>query len=193
MELHSADTIQTITTTALPTITGHFASSTGYTWIGSAYLLATSASTPSWGALSNIWGRKPALLSALAIFFLGSLLAALSTSMSMLIAGRAIQGTGGGGLLILVNICTGDLFSVRTRGLVYGIESLVWAAAAGLGPVIGGVCAEIWCWRWCFWITCWFLVRVREKRLIRCSALLRNGVYRPRFVSSHGLAFNTPR
>ena len=70
----------------------------------------------------------------------------------MLIAGRAVQGTGGGGLLILVNICTSDLFSMRTRGLVYGMESLIWAAAAALGPVLGGVFAELVDWRWCFYI-----------------------------------------
>ena len=70
--------------------------------------------------------------------------------MSMLIAGRAVQGTGGGGLLILVNICTSDLFSMRTRGLVYGMESLIWAAAGALGPVLGGVFAELVDWRWCF-------------------------------------------
>ena len=81
--------------------------------MGSAYLLATTESTPSWGKFSDIWGRKPASWGALAIFFFGSLLCGAASSMSMLIAGRAIQGTGGGGLLILVNICTIDLFSMR--------------------------------------------------------------------------------
>jgi hypothetical protein len=148
----SSNTRQTITATALPTITQHFSSSAGYTWVGSAYLLATAASTPSWGKISDIFGRKPAVLTALGIFFLGSLLCGVSTSLAMLIAGRAVQGTGGGGLLILVIICTGDLFSPRIRGLVYGMESLIWAAAAALGPVLGGVFAELVDWRWCFYI-----------------------------------------
>ena len=80
------------------------------------------------------------------------MISSVSTSMSMLIASRAVQGTGGGGLLILVNICTSDLFSMRTRGLVYGMESLIWAVAAALGPVLGGVFSEFVSWRWCFYI-----------------------------------------
>ncbi|OBT54653.1 hypothetical protein VE04_05644 [Pseudogymnoascus sp. 24MN13] len=100
----------TIITTALPTISEHFHSNAGYTWIGSAYLLANAASTPSWGKFSDIWGRKPMLLAAAAIFFIGSLLAATAVNIGMLITARAIQGTGGGGLIVLVNICISDLF-----------------------------------------------------------------------------------
>ncbi|KAL5322330.1 hypothetical protein ACEPPN_010303 [Leptodophora sp. 'Broadleaf-Isolate-01'] len=103
----------TITTTALPTIASYFNASAGYTWLGSAYLLATAASTPSWGKISDIFGRKPALLASLALFFLGSLICGIASSMTMLNAGRAVQGTGGGGMLILVHICTSDLFSMR--------------------------------------------------------------------------------
>lgn len=98
----------------MPTIAAHYhASQADYTWIGSAYLLAAAAATPIWGKLSDIWGRKPILLVANAIFFVGSLIAALSTSIKMLLAGRVIQGVGGGGLLILANICISDLFSMR--------------------------------------------------------------------------------
>lgn len=105
---------QTIITTAVPTIAAHYnASQADYTWIGSSYLLAAAAATPIWGKLSDIWGRKPILLVANAIFFIGSLIAALSTSIKMLLAGRVIQGVGGGGLLILANICISDLFSMR--------------------------------------------------------------------------------
>ena len=106
--------MQTIITTAVPTITARFHSSEAdYTWIGSAYLLAAAAATPTWGKFSDIWGRKPILLLANAIFFLGSLIAALSININMLLAGRVIQGTGGGGLIILGNICISDLFSMR--------------------------------------------------------------------------------
>ncbi len=105
---------QTIVTTAIPTISARYrASQADYTWIGSAYLLAASASTSIWGKLSDIWGRKPTLLVANFIFFVGSLMAALSINMRMLIASRAIQGIGGGGLIILANICISDLFSMR--------------------------------------------------------------------------------
>ena len=103
----------TIVTTALPTIAGYFHTSSGYTWVGSAYLLATAAAAPIWGKLSDIYGRKPTLLAANALFFVGSLIAGLSVSFGMLLAARAIQGAAGGGLLVLVNIVIGDLFSPR--------------------------------------------------------------------------------
>jgi fucose permease len=144
----------TIVTTALPTISEYFHSDVGYTWIGSAYLLANAASTPSWGKFSDIWGRKPVLLMACAIFFVGSLLAAVSVSIAMLIAARAIQGIGGGGLIILVNICISDLFSMRKRGAYFGIIGMVWAFASAVGPILGGVFTEKVSWRWCFYINC---------------------------------------
>jgi Na+/melibiose symporter-like transporter len=111
----------TIVTVAVPSITEEFNSPTGYTWIGSAYLLASSAGAPIWGKISDIWGRKPILLIAVAIFWVGSVLSATSVNMSMLIAARAIQGIGGGGIVILVNITVSDLFSMRKRGLYFGI------------------------------------------------------------------------
>ncbi|KUJ24664.1 MFS general substrate transporter [Mollisia scopiformis] len=142
----------TIITTALPTISEHFHSNAGYTWIGSAYLLANAASTPSWGKFSDIWGRKPIILVAQGVFFVGSLIAALSVNIGMLIVARAIQGIGGGGLIILTNICIGDLFSMRNRGAYYGIIGMVWAFASGVGPILGGVFTEKVSWRWCFYI-----------------------------------------
>ncbi|KAI9701675.1 MAG: hypothetical protein M1820_006446 [Bogoriella megaspora] len=142
----------TIITTALPTISGHFHSAAGYTWIGSAYLLGNAASVPSWGKVSDVFGRKPILLLANFVFFIGSLVAALSTSIGMLIAARAIQGIGGGGLIVLVNICISDLFSMRSRGAYFGIIGMVWALASAIGPLVGGAFTEKVTWRWCFYI-----------------------------------------
>lgn len=84
-----------------------------YVWIGSAFLLGNGASGPSWGKLSDIWGRKPLLLCAVAIFLASSVVCGASKSVAMLIAGRALQGVGAGGLLTLVNIVIGDIFSER--------------------------------------------------------------------------------
>lgn len=142
----------TIVTTAIPTIAEEFHSTAGYTWIGSAYLLANAAASPVWGKISDIFGRKPVLLGAVAVFWVGSLLAGVSVDMAMLIAARGVQGIGGGGIVILVNICISDLFSMRRRGAYLGIMGMVWAIAGGVGPILGGVFTEKATWRWCFYV-----------------------------------------
>lgn len=142
----------TIVTTALPTIAEQFHSASGYTWVGSAYLIANSAATPIWGKVSDIFGRKPILLVTNAIFFVGSLLAAVSVNMNMLIAARVIQGIGGGGLIVLVNISISDLFAMRERGAYFGIIGGVWALASSMGPIVGGALTQNVSWRWCFYI-----------------------------------------
>lgn len=99
--------------TAIPTISSDLHSASGYSWIGGAYLLANATAAPIWVKLSDIWGRKPILLTAVALYFLSSIVCALSHSMEMLIVGRAFQGTAGGGLIQLVYVTISDLFSLR--------------------------------------------------------------------------------
>ncbi|KAL4937944.1 major facilitator superfamily domain-containing protein [Aspergillus oleicola] len=143
---------KTITAPAGPSIVADFHSGSAYTWIGSAYLLANATCSPVWGKLSDIWGRKPILLSAVAVFFLGSLLCAAATNMAMFISGRAVQGSGSGGVVILVNICITDMFDIRRRGMYLGLTSVVWALASGIGPVLGGIFTQLVSWRWNWWI-----------------------------------------
>ena len=125
----------TIVATSIPTITAELHSASGYFWIGAAYLLASAAASPIWAKVSDVWGRKPALLTAVVLFAGASLTAALSVNMRMLIAARALQGTAGGGLIQLVNITVSDLFSMRRRALHLGILECIWALAGGMGKV----------------------------------------------------------
>ncbi|KAI4862472.1 MFS general substrate transporter [Hypoxylon rubiginosum] len=143
---------QTIVATAIPSIAADLQSAAGYTWIGGAYLLANAAAGPTIAKCSDIWGRKPVVLASVALFAVSSVIAATSTSMAMLIAGRALQGTAGGGLMQLVSITISDLFSMRNRALYLSAMGLVWVLAGTTGPVIGGALSQYASWRWCFWI-----------------------------------------
>ncbi|KAH7313054.1 MFS multidrug transporter-like protein [Rhexocercosporidium sp. MPI-PUGE-AT-0058] len=142
----------TIATTALPAITSSLKSAAGYAWIGSAYSLATAVTVPVWAKVSDIWGRKPLLLLAIAIFFLGSLLCGTAKTMVWLILARALQGVGGGGISILVSICISDSFSMRERPVYFGIIGMTWAFASAIGPLLGGVLTTKVSWKWCFYI-----------------------------------------
>ncbi|KAL8850431.1 MAG: hypothetical protein Q9198_011106, partial [Flavoplaca austrocitrina] len=103
----------TIVATAIPTISADLHAASGYLWIGGAYILAAAAGAPLWAKLSDIWGRKPILLAAVAWFAGSSILCARAKTIEMLIIGRAFQGTAGGGLIQLVNIVVSDMFSMR--------------------------------------------------------------------------------
>ena len=142
-----------IITVALPTIVKDLnAPNSGYAWIGSSFIIAVSAAGPIWGKTSDIFGRKPVLLSANIVFMVGSLICALAQNLGMLLAGRAIQGVGAGGLSILTNVIISDIFSLRERGFYLSLIGLTWAFATAIGPLIGGGFAQNVSWRWCFWI-----------------------------------------
>ncbi|KAI0815839.1 MFS general substrate transporter [Xylaria sp. FL0064] len=142
----------TIVVQSIPTICAELHSAAGYVWIGGAYLLANAATGPIWAKCSDIWGRKPILLTAIGVFAAASILAALSTNLATLIAARALQGVASGGLIQMSTIVISDLFSVRERSLYLGYTGFVWAVAGSAGPLIGGVLTESATWRWCFWI-----------------------------------------
>ncbi|KAJ5108154.1 efflux pump antibiotic resistance protein [Penicillium angulare] len=143
----------TIVSTALPDIVAHFkASDSAYSWIASSYLLTNASSVGLWGRLSDIWGRKPILSTSIILFLGGSLICGLAINVSMLIAGRALQGIGSGGITVMANICVSDLFDVQRRSAYLGIFGATWAIAGAVGPVIGGAFTTYVTWRWCFYI-----------------------------------------
>ncbi|RDW86709.1 MDR family MFS transporter [Aspergillus mulundensis] len=143
----------TIISTALPTMAADFnASESGYSWMASSFSLTNAAFVPLWGKVSDIWGRKPILLLANAGFLIGSLICALSINLPMVLAGRAIQGAGAGGIITLANISVSDLFSVRERPMYYALFGTTWAIAGALGPLVGGAFTTSVTWRWCFYL-----------------------------------------
>ena len=143
---------QTIVATALATIGRAYGDVESLAWIVTAYLLAATAVTPLYGKLSDIHGRRPVLLGGIAIFVAGSVACALAPSMPALIAARALQGIGGGGLIALSQTIVGDAVSPRERGRYQGYFGAVFATASIAGPVLGGVFAEHLHWSMIFWI-----------------------------------------
>jgi len=141
-----------IVSTALPSIVHDLNSPDGYTWIGSAYLLASTAAAPIWIKASDIWGRKPIILGTIAWFAMGSTVCATAETMPWLIAGRALQGTAGGALTQMTMVIVSDLYSPRQRSLFFASLQVTWAVASGIGPIIGGALAQSIGWPWIFWI-----------------------------------------
>lgn len=140
--------------TALPTIMGELGGQDRLAWVATAALLTMTASTPVWGKLSDVWGRKLLFQLALGIFIVASVAAGLAQDINWLIAARALQGLGVGGLATLPNIILGDVVPPRERGRYSGLIGMVFGVSTVLGPLVGGFLVDSPLgWRWCFLIT----------------------------------------
>ena len=143
---------QTIVSTALPTIVGDLGGVEHLSWVVTAYLLASTVVTPLYGKLGDLYGRKPVLQTAIVVFLVGSALCGLAWNMTSLIAFRALQGLGGGGLMVTTAAAIGDIVAPRDRGRYQGYFGAVFGVSTVIGPLIGGFFVDRISWHWIFYV-----------------------------------------
>ena len=142
----------TIVATAMPPVVDQFGGLTHYSWVFSGYMLTSTVTTPVWGRLADVYGRRRPYLVAICLFLLGSMLCGISTSMTQLILFRALQGIGAGGLLPLGMVILGDMFSLAERARAQALFAGVWGVASIAGPLVGALLTESASWRWIFFM-----------------------------------------
>lgn len=143
---------QNIVSTALPRIVSDLGGLAHLSWVVTAFMVASTTSTPLYGKLSDMYGRKPLFFSAILIFLAGSIFCGMAQTMFQLIVFRAIQGLGAGGLMTLAQTTVADLIAPRERGRYQGLFGSVFAACSVAGPLLGGVITDALSWRWIFYV-----------------------------------------
>ncbi len=149
--LFLSSTEQSVVATALPTMAGELGGANRIAWVVSAYLLTSTIVTPLYGKMSDLFGRRIVYQTSISVFLVGSVLCALSQSMTQLVAARAVQGLGGGGLMSLAFVIVGDVVSPRQRGRYIGVFTAIFTISAVTGPIWGGLLVDGAGWRWVFW------------------------------------------
>ncbi len=152
LSLFLASMESTVVATAMPTIVGQLGGLENYSWVFSAFMLASTTTVPLYGKLSDIYGRRTIYIIAMALFLLGSVLCGLATTLTQLILARALQGIGAGGIMPLAFILIGEMFSLEQRTRMQGVFSGVWGFSSIAGPLVGGFIVDQLSWHWIFYI-----------------------------------------
>src|SRR6185437_8924531 len=143
---------QTIVATALPTVVADLGGAGHQSWVVTSYLLASTVVTAVVGKLGDLYGRKSVFVVAVSFFLLGSILCGLAGSMTMLVASRALQGIGGGAIMVTATAVIGEVIPLRERGRYQGALGAVFGVTTVVGPLLGGFFTDNLSWRWAFWI-----------------------------------------
>ncbi|KAH0836447.1 MFS general substrate transporter [Lanmaoa asiatica] len=167
--------------TALPTIVNALHTSQ-FTWVGSAYALASTAFLPMSGGLAQTFGRRPTILLSICLFAIGSTVCGCANDMTILIAGRTMQGLGGGGIQALTGIILADLVTLQERGVYAGLFGLTWCLAASVGPIVGGTLAEHGLWRWIFYLNLPITLVACVLTILLLDLPIPQGSYREKFT-----------
>jgi EmrB/QacA subfamily drug resistance transporter len=152
MAMFMAAMEMTVVSTAMPTVVAELGGALHYAWVFTAYMLTSTVTVPIYGKLADLYGRKPVMLVAMALFLLGSMASGQARTMEQLIVFRAIQGIGAGGMQPIALTIVGDIFNVQERAKMQGIFGAVWGIAGLAGPLLGGVIVANLSWRWVFYV-----------------------------------------